>query len=126
MVKEDYIVRIIHEAVRTLLKLIFGIDEAKQEEITFSSAEAGEKYLRLKRLAEEGSINQAENLLTDWMDGQDRDFFQMALLFYDYLGTFEEERLEEAGYSREEITDGILAAAKLYGYDGMAEALLEQ
>ena len=36
------------------------------------------------------------------------------------------ERLEEAGYSREEITDGILAAAKLYGYDGMAEALLEQ
>ncbi len=126
MVKEDYIMRIIHEAVRMLLKLIFGIDEAKQEEFAFASADTESKYQKLKRLAEEGNINEAENSLFDWMDGQNRDFFQMAVLFYDHINTFEEERLEEAGYSREEITEGLLAAAKLYGYDGMVGALLEQ
>ena len=30
------------------------------------------------------------------------------------------------GFSREEIQEGILAAARLYGYDGMVSALLSQ
>lgn len=126
MVKEDYIMRIIHEAVRLLMKLIFGIDEVKQEEIELESQEAEEKYQRLKLLAKEGRINEAENLLSDWLDGQNLEYFQMALLFYDYINSFEEERLEKAGFSREEITEGILFAARMYGHDGMVGALLEQ
>ena len=50
----------------------------------------------------------------------------MAILFYDYLNTFSEEQLDAAGYSREEIDEGILTAAKLYGYEGMVGALLER
>lgn len=126
MVKEDYIMRIIHEAVRMLLKLLFGIDEEKQEEFEFEALETEEKYRRLRLLAKEGRINEAENLLSDWLDGQNREYFQMALLFYDYINSFDEERLEEAGYSREEITEGILYAARMYGHDGMVGALLEQ
>ncbi len=83
-------------------------------------------YRKLKLLAREGRIDEAENQLSDLLDGTDREAFKMAILFYDYVNTFEEEQLEEAGYSREEISEGILAAAKLYGYDGMVGALLEQ
>lgn len=126
MVKEDYIMRIIHEAVRTLLKLLFHIDEEKEDEIEFESLEAETRYRRLKLLADEGQINEAENELSEFLDGENREAFQMAIMFYDYINTFEDEKLERAGYSREEINEGILTAAKLYGYDGMVGALLEQ
>lgn len=126
MVREDYVMRIIHEAVRTLLKLIFGIDEERSEEIAFESMDMEMLYRRLKELADTGKINEAENQLSDLLDGQDRESFKMAVLFYDYLNTFEEEKLENAGYSREEINQGLLTAARIYGYEGMAGALLEQ
>lgn len=126
MVKEDYIMRIIHEAVRTLLKLLFNIDEQKEDEIEFEDMELEKAYRRLKLLAKEGKINEAENLLSDLLDGTDREGFKLALLFYDHINTFEEEQLDAAGYSREEIDEGILSAAKLYGYEGMVGALLEQ
>ena len=35
-----------------------------------------------------------------------------------------DEQLEQGDYSREEISQGLLAAAKQYGYDGMVGALL--
>ena len=112
--------------VRTLLKLLFGIDEKEEEEIQFASTETEVLYRRLKQLAAEGKINEAENRLSELLDGEDREAFQMGILFYDYINTFTDEQLEQAGYSREEIEEGILAAARLYGYDGMVRALLEQ
>ncbi len=126
MVKEDYIMRIIHEAVRTLLKLLFNIDEEKEDEIEFEDIELEKAHRRLKLLAQEGKINEAENQLWELLDGSDREAFKLALLFYDYINTFEEEQLDAAGYSREEIDEGILAVAKNYGYEGMVGALLEQ
>lgn len=126
MIKEDYIMRIIHEAVRMLLKLLFQIEEEREEEITFASIEMETYYRKLRKLAEEGRINEAENRLSELLDGKNQEAFQMALLFYDYLNTFSDEKLEQADYSREEIQEGVLEAAKTYGYDGMVAALLEK
>lgn len=124
MIREDYIMRIIHEAVRTLLKLLFGIEEKKEEEIAFSDAVMEEKYRRLCGLAAQGKINEAENQLWEQLDGTDQEDFKMAILFYEYLNNLTDEQLEQADYSREEISQGLLAAAKQYGYDGMVGALL--
>lgn len=126
MIKEDYIMRIIHEAVRMLLKLLFRIEEEREEEITLASVEMETHYRMLRQLAGEGRINEAENRLSEFLDGKNQEAFQMALLFYDYLNTFSDERLEQADYSREEIQEGILEAARIYGYDGMVTALLEK
>lgn len=126
MIKEDYIMRIIHEAVRMLLKLLFQIEEEREEEITFASIEMETHYRRLRQLAGEGRINEAENRLFELLDGENQEAFQAALLFYDYLNTFSDEKLEQADYSREEIQEGVLEAAKCYGYDGMMAALLEK
>ena len=124
MIREDYIMRIIHEAVRTLLKLLFGIEEEKEEEIVLSDAVTAEKYKRLCQLARQGQINQAENQLWEQLDGADQEDFKMAILFYEYLNQMTDEQLEQGDYSREEISQGLLAAAKPYGYDGMVGALL--
>lgn len=126
MVREDYIMRLIHESTRTLLKLLFNIDEVKEEEIEFESMELETIYRKLKLLAVNGNINEAENQLSELLDGENREAFKMAIMFYDYINTFEDEKLEQAGYSREEIDEGILMAARIYGYDGMVGALLEK
>ena len=42
MVENDYVMRIIHEMVRTLIKLLFGIDEVKEEGLNFEAQESGD------------------------------------------------------------------------------------
>lgn len=118
MLEEDYIMRIIHEMVRTLLKLLFHIDE-KKEEIRIADVETDRKYRLLCRLAESGRINEAEERLFDEIDVSDLNDLQMGLLFFDYLNDFSDEALEEADYTREEIRMGIEALLTEYGYDGL-------
>ena len=46
MFEQDYIMRLIHEMVRTVMKLVFGLDEEEEEELRVldtMSADNGEK-----------------------------------------------------------------------------------
>ena len=51
--------------------------------------------------------------------------FLLALLFYEGLNQKEDDFLTEHGYSRQEIREGIVSAAGLYGYGSMAETFAE-
>ena len=51
MVKQDYLMRLIHEMVRTIIKLIFNIDE-KTVDIEQELKETSDLYIRLVRLPE--------------------------------------------------------------------------
>ena len=73
MVKQDYLMRLIHEMVRTIIKLIFNIDE-KTVDIEQELKETSDLYIRLVRLADAGKINEAENLLYEQLEnGQAED-----------------------------------------------------
>lgn len=54
MVENDYYMRIIHEMVRMWLKLLFNIDELKEEEIIFEEKENEDLYRRLRLMAADG------------------------------------------------------------------------
>ena len=51
MVKQDYLMRLIHEMVRTIIKLIFNIDE-KTVDIEQELKETSDLYIRLVRMPE--------------------------------------------------------------------------
>ena len=70
MVEKDYIMRIIHEMVRTVLKLIFHIEEGTEEELVFAEGANRDFYQQLCLLAEEGKINQAENMLYEKLESE--------------------------------------------------------
>ena len=58
MFEQDYIMRLIHEMVRTVMKLVFGLDEEEEEELRVldtMSADNGEKLNELIDLADEGT-----------------------------------------------------------------------
>lgn len=131
MVEKDYVMRIIHEMVRTILKLIFHKEEETAEELIFLEGVNQDLYQRLCTMAEEGKINEAENMLYEkleedgWQTEGNLEKLRLALEFYDALNTKDNDFLEEHDYSREEIREGIKDVLKRYGYGGLAETLLE-
>lgn len=124
MLQDDFIMRMIHEMVTTLLKLIFHIELGENEEQNFKDQETASNYLELLALIQAGKINEAENKLLDELDSDDMEHFKMALMFYYHLNQIDYNFLEEHNYSKNEITDGLRYVSTVYGYDSMAEALL--
>ncbi len=124
MLQDDFIMRMIHEMVTTLLKLIFHIELGENEEENFKDQETASDYLELLALIQAGEINEAENKLLDGLDSDDMEHFKMALMFYYHLNEIDFNFLEEHNYSKTEITDGLRYVSSVYGYDSMAEALL--
>ncbi|HBD00330.1 MAG TPA: hypothetical protein DC053_14770 [Lachnoclostridium sp.] len=124
MLQDDFIMRMIHEMVTTLLKLIFHIELGENEEENFKDQETASDYLELLALIQAGEINEAENKLLDGLDSDDMEHFKMALMFYYHLNEIDFNFLEEHNYSKNEITDGLRYVSSVYGYDSMAEALL--
>ena len=122
--EKDYIMRLIHELIRTLIKLLCGADPDRSEEELLPAAKKG-RYLSLRQMLDDGEINQAENLLQEELDIHDRADLEMALLFYRSLNRKSDEFLEDHNFSREEIWDGISYVVDLYGYGSMLDAFLE-
>lgn len=125
MVEQDYVMRIIHEIVRTFLKLVFNIDEEKQEEVSFENDEIAGSFESLCAMADRGKINEAENILYEELEEGNLEYLKMAVLFYEHLNKMSNEYLEKCDYSRQEVADGMKQVIKMYGYDGLAETLVE-
>ena len=123
MVKQDYLMRLIHEIVRTIIKLIFNIDE-KTVDIEQELKETSDLYGKLVRLADAGKINEAENLLYEQLENGQVEDLKAALGFYDHLNDYTEEFLDKADFSREEIKSGLVSVLRMYGYEGMTGLLM--
>ena len=119
---KDYVMRIVHEWIRTLIRLIFGKD-IDAEEDTGISAEVAEQYRKLMVMIDDGEINEAENILLDGLEEGDRAYFEMALLFYEKLGGKPDEFLAEHDYSRQEVVDGLKYVVNFYGYGSVLDAI---
>ena len=67
---KDYIMRLIHETVRTLIRLIWNRDMDKEEDGAVSFALL-QRYQELAKMIDDGQVNEAENLLLDELDPDD-------------------------------------------------------
>lgn len=124
MQEEDYVMRVIHEMVATLLKLVFHIDLGKNEVSNFKDDVTAAFYEKLLDLMEAGKINEAENIILDELDSGNIEHYKMALMFYEYLNQKNTKYLEEHGFSKYEIIDGLKYVSAIYGYESMSEVLL--
>lgn len=124
MFEQDYIMRLIKEMVRAILKLLFHIDTESQMEELLEEYEEKEVLQTLLDMIDKGDINEAENRLYDLTEKADMENLKIALLFYSYLNDKDNDFLEEHGFSREEIKSGIQNLVSKYGLDDMAAAFL--
>ena len=123
-VEQDYIMRMIKEFANVLGRLLFNKKKPMYElDVTNRYHVGDDLYTRLCRMADEGKINEAENLLYEEMVPGDMDYLEMALAFYAYLNCFEDEVLHRYHYTRDEIKEGMEDFLDRYGCSDMKELL---
>lgn len=125
MYEQDYFMRMIHEMVRMLIKLLTGKDTERYDQVEFKEEQAREDYERLIGLADGGDICGAENELVENADIGNTDDLRKAVFFYRHLNGMSDEFLEAHDFSREEIAQGLRYMADMYGYGEIMELLEE-
>lgn len=113
--KDDYMMRMIKEAVRALVRMISGgeLSEYQLPGLERDFTEEDHLYLQMISLAKDGKINDAENLLFENIDTP--SIFSMGMNFYSYINEFSDAELENMNYSREEIVEGMKDFVKELG-----------
>ena len=124
MIREDYLMRQIEIVARTLAKLIFNKDTAEYMIIDYQKlGDTDFLHERLVKLIAELKIDEAENLLFEKIeeeleaDATSRGYLEVALDFYSRLNELSNQKLEDCGFEREEIDEGIREVSRLYGID---------
>lgn len=115
--EQDYLMKIIHQLIEILLGDILRGKEKVSEAQT-------QRYIELKMMVDNYEINEAENLIFDHLDTENIKDFELALKFYQYINEKDDEFLEKARYTREEIEQGIRDISKKYGYENMVDLFL--
>lgn len=81
MFEQDYVMRLIKEMVRAILKLIFNIDTESPTIELLENKEEKKTLENLLDMIDAGKINEAENRLYDLISDTDRGSLETALLF---------------------------------------------
>lgn len=123
MFEQDYIMRIIKEMVRTILKLIFDIETDSPSAELLESKEERDMLEVLLDMADNGDINKAEERLQELIDDNSGSLM-LELLFYSYLNDKTDQFLEANDFSREKIRLGINQVMDRYGLGNIAGVLL--
>lgn len=124
MFEQDYIMRLIKEIARVIMKLFFRMDTETLSIDLVESKETQEQLECLYDLVDAGNINAAENQLYDCIDNGDENFVQMSLLFYSYLNDKTDDFLEAHDFSRKEIREGVEYVANRVGLGSLVEVFL--
>lgn len=125
MFEQDYVMRLIKEIVRTILKLLFNIDSESPTAELLENKEQKETLENLLDLVDAGKINEAENRLYDFISASDMGSLEIALLFYSYLNDKTDAFLEENAFSREEVKSGMNNLVDMFGLSNIAGMFLE-
>lgn len=125
MFEQDYIMKLIKEMVRAILKLLFNIDTDSPSAELLENAEEQQMLDELLDMVDNGLINEAENKIYEITEEGKKTDLEIALLFYSYLNDKSDEFLKTHNYSRDEIMAGLKDVTVRYGVDGFAEMFLQ-
>ncbi|MDE7423710.1 MAG: hypothetical protein K2N51_08465 [Lachnospiraceae bacterium] len=124
MFEQDYIMRLIKEMVRAILKLLFHIDTESPTSELIEDEKEKAALEALLDMVDEGSICKAENIVFEMIDAGDRKKLELVLLFYSYLNDKSDEFLEQNNFSRRQLQDNLKYILTQYGLGSIAETFL--
>ena len=122
MFEQDYIMRLIKEMIRTILKLLFNIDVETPTTRLIENEEKKATLEALLDMIDKGAINEAENIIFEL--AEDNANLEMILLFYSYLNDKSDTFLVENHFSRKELQTDLMNILSQYGLDSMIEVFL--
>ncbi len=125
MFEQDYIMRLIKEMVRAILKLLFNIDTESPSAELLEESEQRETLDTLLDMIDDGRINEADNMIYKITEDNNKVNLEVALLFYSYLNDKSDDFLEENHFSRDEVKQGLMDIISKYGLSSVAEMFLQ-
>ena len=127
MFEQDYIMRLIHQAIWAIFKLLFDVDiDASGEQIPGMRDRDEQTLSKLTDMLDAGRVGEAEDIVFDIADGANPADIPLVLAFFLRLNDRDDAFLEENGFTREELAEDLKAILKKYGLDGMAAMLMPQ
>lgn len=120
-ITQDWLMRQIEIISRTLAKLFFDKDTTEYVIIDYQQlTETDVIHKELLKLIDEKKINEAENLLFEKIESEveknpeSRKYLEAAIDFYSRLNDLSDKTLNECGFERAEIDEGIREVADIY------------
>ena len=106
--QNDGLMRQIEIVIQAAARLLFNKDGFEYD-FKDDGPQTGSSMLlrRLSDLADSGNIGKAEDILFESLDFSDESSLPVALAFYQKLNSMDDSRLQQGGFSREEIRDGL-------------------
>jgi hypothetical protein len=123
--EQDYVMRLIKEMVRAMLKLLFNIDTDSPTSELLEDSEEKTTLDTLLHMVDDGKVNEAENEIYEMIENLDQNYLEVALLFYSYLNAKSDEFLEDNNFSRDEVKDGLETIVSRYGLNSIASMFLQ-
>jgi hypothetical protein len=118
--EQDYIMRLIKEMVRAILKLLFNIDTDSPTAELLEDSEEKATLNTLLDMVDDGKIDEAENEIYELTENLDYNNLEVALLFYSYLNDKSDEFLKTNNFSRDEVKEGLETIVSQYGLNSIA------
>jgi|LSQX01.2.fsa_nt_gb hypothetical protein len=85
------------------------------EDFAEKASQGNEFHLQLDELVKQGKICEAENMLFNAIDQEDRSVLESAILFYANVNKLSDDDLEECEFSRDEVREGLRDVCSAYG-----------
>lgn len=126
MFEQDYIMRLIKEMIRAILKLVFRIDTDNPVKELLEEKQSRDTLEKLLDMVDSGKINEAENQIYDMTSDNNMANLEVALLFYSYLNDKDDDFLQKNDFCRDEIKSGITELIFRYGLICITEIFLSQ
>jgi hypothetical protein len=123
--EQDYIMRLVKEMVRALLKLLFNIDTDSPTSELLEDSEEKTTLDTLLNMVDDGKVNEAENKIYEMTENLEKNYLEVALLFYSYLNDKSDEFLEDNNFSRDEVKEGLETIVSRYGLNSIAAMFLQ-
>jgi len=119
--EQDYVMRQIKELTKALAKILFNVDSESPSAALIRDMRTRETADDLIRKIDNGRIHEAENELSELLQDRTMDNFWAGIVFYSYLNEKDDDTLENDGFSREKIKNGINHLVSEYGMETISD-----
>ena len=121
MFEEDYIMRVIKEMVRAILKFLFNIDAESATGELLEDEQEQNILNELIDMIDKGKINEAENKLYPIVESGNLNDLKIAVLFYSYLNEKDDDFLQDNCFARDEVKTGLQDVVSKYGLSSLVD-----
>ena len=114
--QQDFIMRQIELIAKYIAEKVFKKESPEYEIVEKENLTDTDKlHNKLIKLISENKINEAEDLLFDSLDLNNKEYLEVAIDFYSRLTKLDDATLELNNFTKEEISEGLSDISNKYG-----------